>query len=88
MAAVTPQFKIKPGFKQEEFTREAYANFFEANVPAKHKNATRWRKGENVIESRYYFCWQRKQSSEDIIPVVGECHGVKTLFLSWENVTE
>ncbi len=50
MAALTPQFKIKPGFKQEECTREAYANFFEANVPAKHKNATCWRKGENVIE--------------------------------------
>ena len=62
MVTLTPQFKIKRGLGWGEFVRDAYANFFEANVPAKHKKCHVQEKGqqsERCHKWRHYFCWQR-----------------------------
>ena len=67
MAALTSQFKIKSFLNRGEFVRVAYANFFEANVPAKHKNTIErcmvWSSEDIILIGR------RMQSSEDIILV-------------------
>ena len=47
-ATLTFQFEIKCGLKQGEFVR--VANFFEANVPAKHENTTCGRKANEATE--------------------------------------
>ena len=74
MAALTHQFKIKRCLERGGFARMAYANYFEVNVPAKHKNSTYGKK-------------RKMRSIEDLILLGGENDRVKT-FLLWENVIE